>query len=257
MATMKKQTKTVEYGKEANNGGIQVVARTTRIMRTLSAHPQGLSLAGIAIEVGLPRSTVQRIINALVADNIVEPVGPSGGFRLGPALGQMLYQTQADIVSVLRPHLERLSLQLRETVCLSRTNGTQHDILDQFIGEQTLRVVLPIGACTPLQITAGGKALLARMGEEQLLASLNQLADDDNRLLLADLEKIRESDFAFDYEEFAEGISSIAVAIATYRGYYALTILAPTARMTKQITNFQTALLETKGIVERLVGVSA
>src|SRR3546814_6579953 len=67
-------------------------------MRALSAHPQGLSLGGIAAEVGLPRSTVQRIVTALVAENLLEPAGAAGGFRLGPALGQLLYQTEADIV---------------------------------------------------------------------------------------------------------------------------------------------------------------
>ncbi|MDO4969483.1 MAG: helix-turn-helix domain-containing protein, partial [Comamonadaceae bacterium] len=67
--------------------GIQVIARMSRIMRVLSAHgqPCGMSLAAIAAEVELPRSTVQRIINALVVENIVEPAG-STGFRIGPAL---------------------------------------------------------------------------------------------------------------------------------------------------------------------------
>ncbi|HEY9208140.1 MAG TPA: helix-turn-helix domain-containing protein, partial [Acidovorax sp.] len=60
---------------DRHHGGIQVIARAGRIMRTLSSHSQssGMSLAAIATEVDLPRSTVQRIINALVAENIVEP----------------------------------------------------------------------------------------------------------------------------------------------------------------------------------------
>src|SRR3546814_17608291 len=72
-----------------SHGGIQVIARTSRIMRALCAHPQGLSLGGIAAEVGLPLSTVQRIVTALVAENLLEPAGAAGGFRLGPALGQL------------------------------------------------------------------------------------------------------------------------------------------------------------------------
>src|SRR3546814_8964560 len=82
-----------ESGDDTNDrqhGGIQVIARTSRIMRALSAHPQGLSLGGIAAEVGLPRSTVQRIVTALVAENLLEPAGAAGGFRLGPALGQQI-----------------------------------------------------------------------------------------------------------------------------------------------------------------------
>ncbi|MFD2980268.1 efflux transport transcriptional regulator TtgT, partial [Klebsiella pneumoniae] len=60
----------------ARHGGIQVIARAASIMRALGSHPQGLSLAAIAQVVDLPRSTVQRIINALGAEHLVEALGP-------------------------------------------------------------------------------------------------------------------------------------------------------------------------------------
>lgn len=56
-------------------------------MRVLGENPQGLSLAAIAQRVSLPRSTVQRIINALLEELLVESLGAGGGYRLGPALG--------------------------------------------------------------------------------------------------------------------------------------------------------------------------
>src|SRR5690606_18148540 len=71
--------------------GIQVIARAAAITRALSRSPQGLSLAAIAKEVNLPRSTVQRIVNALQDEYIVELIGSEGGFRLGPAIGRLLY----------------------------------------------------------------------------------------------------------------------------------------------------------------------
>src|SRR5690606_8018256 len=88
---------------EDSRQGIQVIARAAAITRALSRSPQGLSLAAIAQEVNLPRSTVQRIVNALQDEYIVEPIGPGGGFRLGPAIGRLLYQTQTDIISVVHP----------------------------------------------------------------------------------------------------------------------------------------------------------
>jgi DNA-binding IclR family transcriptional regulator len=67
-------------------GGVQVIARCAAILRALSEHSAGLSLGGIAKAVGLPRSTVQRIVNALEAEQFVESVGTGGGTRLGPAM---------------------------------------------------------------------------------------------------------------------------------------------------------------------------
>lgn len=258
---MKKHPEIAENVDDAR-GGIQVIARATKIMRALSANPQGLSLAGIAMEVGLPRSTVQRIVYALEMDDIVEPVGPGGGFRLGPALGQIMQQTQADIVSTIRPYLEHLSLQLRETACLSRAAGNQNDILDQFVGEQPLRIVLPLGIVdAPLQATASGKVLLARMSDDKVLDNLNSsLSATQNprsvAALLDELAAIRQSGFAYDNGEFTEGVSAVSTSIGTYRGAYALTVLAPTSRMQYKVAEVRSALHDTKSIIERLVGVS-
>lgn len=245
---------------DSQQAGIQVIARTSRIMRTLSAQPHGLSLAEIAARVDLPRSTVQRIVTALAAENIVEPAGPGGGFRLGPALGQMIYQTQADITMVIRPYLESISLDLAETVCLSRLSGRQTNIVDVVVGEQVLRVVVPIGVTGPLHISADGKAMLARMSDAEVIAWLGGELPPRTRnsknleQLLVELEETRRSGFAYDNEEYTEGISAVAVALDTYRGVCALTVIAPTSRLREKRKDYERALGEARPIIERLVG---
>ncbi|MFL6517521.1 MAG: helix-turn-helix domain-containing protein, partial [Bacillus sp. (in: firmicutes)] len=42
-----------------------MISRAAKILRALRDHPKGLSLSKIAKEVGLARSTVQRIVTAL------------------------------------------------------------------------------------------------------------------------------------------------------------------------------------------------
>ncbi len=244
-----------------HQGGIQVIARSSRVMRALSANPQGLSLGEIAAEVTLPRSTVQRIINALLVENLVEAVGPGGGYRLGPALGQMIYQTEADITGVVRPHLERLSQALGETVCLSRLSGRQTSIVDVVVGEQILRIVPPLGITTPLHIAADGKAMLARMSDAKVLEWLDgdlppRTRNSKNlKELLKELTEIRATGFAYDNEEHTEGVSAIAMALGTYRGTYAISVVTPTPRMTARVDDFRHALKEAPAIIERLVGL--
>ncbi|NMG17195.1 IclR family transcriptional regulator [Aromatoleum bremense] len=260
-----RKQESAEPGEDADDrqqGGIQVIARTSRIMRALSAHPHGVSLAGIAAEVGLPRSTVQRIVTALVAENLAEPAGAAGGFRLGPALGQLIYQTEADIVPVARPHLERLSQALQETVCLSRINGRQTQLLEVFVGEQVLRIVPQVGLTAPLHLTADGKALLARMTPDEVKTWLGEdlppRTDRSKGLatLLAELEEIRCSGFAYDDEEHTEGVSAVSASIGTYRGAYAITIIAPTVRLRSKVDSFREALTKTRTALERLLGTA-
>ena len=50
--------------------GIQVIARAARILRELENEHDGLSLGQIAKRVGLPRSTVQRIVGALTEEHL-------------------------------------------------------------------------------------------------------------------------------------------------------------------------------------------
>ena len=147
--------------------GIQVIARAGLILRTLGNNPQGLSLAAIAQQADLPRSTVQRIINALVEEQLVEHVGPGGGVRLGPALGQLINQSQTDIITLTKPYLQELSTALQESVCLSALSGDQLYIIDRIVAERELRVVFPIGIGAPAYAVAGGKILLAELPDRK------------------------------------------------------------------------------------------
>ena len=52
--------------------GVQVIARAASILRALADNPVGLGLGPISRLVGLPRSTVQRIVAALEAEGFVE-----------------------------------------------------------------------------------------------------------------------------------------------------------------------------------------
>ena len=248
---------------KGDRSGVQVIARSIKILRALSTHPEGMSLAAIAAHVGLPRSTVQRIIGALDAEHLVESVGPGGGVRLGPALGQMLYQTQTDIIMVARQHLEKLSQTFGETVILSRLAGMNTSILDQVIGDQILRVVIPIGVTVPLHLTADGKALLALMSREEVNEWLGgdmpqQTRTSKTILQLHDeLDEVRKTGVAFDREEIDEGICAISVALETYMGAYAICIIVPTHRMRKNAELFKAALLDTKTVLERQIGIAA
>jgi DNA-binding IclR family transcriptional regulator len=65
---------------------IQVVSRAARILECLENEPKGLSLGAIASCSALPRSTVQRLVDALAFEHLLEVTAT--GVRLGPALRQ-------------------------------------------------------------------------------------------------------------------------------------------------------------------------
>lgn len=60
---------------DTRSGGIQVIARAAELLRVLQAHPGGLSQAEIGERVGMARSTVSRILNALEDEGLVASRG--------------------------------------------------------------------------------------------------------------------------------------------------------------------------------------
>ena len=63
---------------EKTQSQIQVIARAGAILRALENESAGLSLGQIAQRVHLARSTVQRIVAALVAEKLVIAASPTG-----------------------------------------------------------------------------------------------------------------------------------------------------------------------------------
>ena len=122
--------------------------------------PEGLSLGQIAQRVGLARSTVQRIVDALRAEQFVIAASPTAGVRLGPALIRLAASASVEFDHITRPIMAELSQELGETVDLSVLKGNSAVFTDQIQGRHRLRAVSAIGESFPLHCTANGKALL-------------------------------------------------------------------------------------------------
>ncbi|AMO77164.1 IclR family transcriptional regulator [Pseudomonas citronellolis] len=246
---------------EARSGGIQVIARASAIMRALGAQPQGLSLAAIAQAVGLPRSTVQRIIGALEAEALVEAIRPGTGYRLGPALGQLIHQAHSDIISVARHSLERLCDALQETVALSCIRARQTHVIDRVIAETELRVVIPMGHSLPMHATADGKVLLSTLDDDSIAQWLGpspaRLTPHTRDLpaLLAEMPTIRRSGMARDLEEHTPGISALSILIPTFMGPHAVSVVAPSTRFQAREAYFREALEVCKTEISRQAGM--
>lgn len=242
--------------KQERKAGIQVIARATAIMRALSDHPGGMSLAAIATAVDLPRSTVQRIIYALEVEKLVESLRPGSGYRLGPALGMLSQKSYGDIVVLVRKELQRLSHDLEETVALSCIRSHQICVIDRMLAETRLGVIFPLGYSMPGHSTSDGKILLSTLDNASVAEWVGETPERfteytlDQAGLMTQFESIRRCSIAEDHEEHAYGICSVSTLIATYMGMYAITIVSPKERYFKNIERYRLALLESKAHIE-------
>lgn len=244
------------------SGDVQVLARAARILRALDAQHNGLSLAELAGAVGLPRSSVHRIVSTLRTEGFLANVSDNGRVRLGPELMRLALGVRREVRQDLHPQIAALAANLQETVDLSVLDGAVMRFIDQVPSSRFLRAVSSVGAVFPLHCTANGKAVLAAMPEDDAVALLpptlkryTSVTITSRAELLRELDEIREQGYAYDREEHHEGITAIGVAIHDpIEPLLAISVPIPTQRFAAIEEHAVNALLETQRRCQDLRG---
>ncbi len=247
--------------KNGERQSIQVISRAASILRALEANPDGLSLGEIAKVVGLSRSTVQRIVDALDHENLVL-ASTGSGVRLGPALLRLAAATRYRISEIARETMEELSLETGETVDLAVADNEKVVVLDQVAGTHRLMAVSAVGGSFPLHCSANGKAVLATFDESRLakfkkkasLAKHTKNTITTWGTLERELERIRETGVAYDREENSVGICAVAVALRGPTGEIAsISMPVPTQRfLENEATLVKSLLAHCRALQKRL-----
>ncbi|WP_284778008.1 IclR family transcriptional regulator [Agrobacterium sp. lyk4-40-TYG-31] len=249
---------------EGRATGIQVIARAASVLRCLKSDGKAPSLAQIAAQVGLPRSTVQRIVNALIEEDFVVPAGQEGGYRLGPSLQALAQAGRVDVATAARNHVVALSQATGETVDLSMLRGNQVLFIDQITGTHRLRTVSAVGEIFPLTNTANGKACLSMLDPETALALIEHevagLGADAPRSVEAianDVEQARSTGISYNHDEHTAGICAVGTGFRDAAGnVYAISVPVPSSRFPLVMDNIIAKLKEARLAVVRALGTA-
>lgn len=236
--------------------GVQVISRAAEILRILKKDNTGLSLGQIADRVQLPRSTVQRIVNALMAERLVMASSAEGGLRLGSEIQSLAAAGRINMADLVRPILTDLSKATSETVDLAVFRDDHMVFVDQVIGSHRLRTVSAVGEVFPMTTTANGKAVLALMADDQMVTIANhelKAAATRERPLsafLKEIEDVRETGIAWDFMEHTDGISAAGFAFRDpMEQIYAVSVPVPSHRFDKLKGKLADLLQKTKGSI--------
>lgn len=246
--------------KPQSSQGVQVISRAAEILRILKLDNTGLSLGQIAERVQLPRSTVQRIVNALLAERLVMASSAEGGLRLGSEIQSLAAAGRINMAELVRPVLTELSKATKETVDLAVFRDDHMVFVDQVIGSHRLRTVSAVGEIFPMTTTANGKAVLALLDDDQLVAIAApelKAAGENARPLSAfmkEIEDVRETGIAWDFMEHTDGISAAGFAFSDPMGLiYAVSVPVPSHRFDKLKDNLADLLLKARTDIGRLI----
>jgi IclR family transcriptional regulator, acetate operon repressor len=235
---------------------MQVISRAAAILRMLSAHA-GSSLGAIAKATGLPRSTVQRIVDALAAENLVE--AGAAGVRMGWGMLQLAQSAQTDTATRARAALEALFAATHETVDICVGHGAEVSFLDRIISDRELRVVPITDRPRPMHAMANGKAILSCLSNDEIervmagrMPALTVHTLRSMSALIAQVEQIRATGFSYDREEHAPGVCAVGVPIMV-KGLrpHAVSVAMPSSRFEESLPSVQEALTACRSAIER------
>lgn len=203
----------------------------------------GVTEAAAVLDVNA--STAQRLLATLVQDGFAVQ-GRDRRYAVGPAMHNPGLSTRIpQLTDRLRPSLEDLFQRTGETVHIAALVGTRILHLDGIEARtHVLRFGLRVGVWLPAHATSGGKALLADLTDDEvdaryataLAGSLEQHAGVDVAALHEELDEVRRTRIAWNFEENEPGIAAMSVSVGEFDGQrVALSIALPVARFTSEL----------------------
>jgi len=206
---------------------VRAVDHCLELIEALARNEGSRGVTELGAELGLAKSTVYKLLQTLLRRSYAVQDPASGRYRLGLKFLELggVVQGSLSIRTIAHPYLQALMEATNETVQLGILEGHEVVYADKIECARTIRMYSRIGRRSPLHCTALGKVLLADQPETTLRDILDSRLErhtprtiTTSRTLRAELQEIREKGYAFDDEEFEEGLRCLAAPARDYTG---------------------------------------
>lgn len=233
------------------SAGVQSLTRAFEILEVLADLGGTAGLSQLAAESALPLPTAHRLVRSLVELGYLRQEA-SRQYALAPRLVRLGDSAARLLGTWAAPHLRRLVDALGESANLATLDGPGVVYTAQMPGRHAMRMFTEVGRHAGAHCTAVGKAMLAQLPSDQANDLIGQSALTQETphtitsvpLLVEELVMIREQGFAVDNEEQELGVRCVAVALPGRVGPAAMSVSAPTPRMTDALVRAAVPLLQ-------------
>jgi DNA-binding IclR family transcriptional regulator len=240
---------------EAPDAGlVRSLDRALALLDALAAAPSGLGLVDLSRRVGIAKSTAHRLISTLEHRGFVVRRPDDGRYLPGLKL-----LASPETASWLHGALEELARHSGESVNLGVLHGVDVVYIDRVESQHALRWGLKIGSHVPAYCSAMGKAILAELPlhiqgpllDTMTLRPLTPHSITDRAALEEELSRVHANGYAFDDEEYMEGVRCIAAPVRRGGAVTgAVSIAGPTVRFARAAALAQLpALLRTAWVL--------
>lgn len=230
---------------DKSNPTVQSVERAIDILQAFTADKRELGVAELSRRVGLPKSTVFRLLTTMEGRGFIFQNADTNLYHLGVELIPLANSVYvySNLRQVARPHLHNLAKTLEETTILGVLLNSEIIYLDQveFTGRLVVRASRS-GQRVPFHATSCGKVIAAYLPEDELdllltspLLSITSATITDAETFRSQLRTVRSRGYAASLEELEDGLHAISTPIRNHAGNVVacLGVSGPSYRLTR------------------------
>lgn len=205
------------------DSGVSSVVRALGILQAFAQAEGALSLGELSARVGMPKSSVHRLVSTLEREGFLSRHAETGRYQLGLAVLKLAGPALAsiDLRQVARPALEGLARELQDTVHLAVLDRGEVIYIDKIESPSRVQMVSHIGGRCPAHCTGLGKAMLAYLSEDEVgriveergLSALTPATITSTDSLRVELQAIRARGYAVDEGEHEAMVRCVAAPI--------------------------------------------
>ena len=221
------------------SGPVPAARQTLLILQFLSTQRGPVGASTIAASLGLPRSTVYRLLSVLQEFGFVLHFPEARRYGIGIAAFEMSsgFSRQEPLSRLGRPILAALVDKVGESAHLAVLHGRDVIYLVEERAPRRPALVTAVGVRLPSHLTASGRALLATLPKEQVRALFPDASAFATRgetgsadpvesysRLTRILDEVRQRGYAAEDEDVTPGVASLAIAVRDHAGWPAACI---------------------------------
>ncbi len=211
--------------------------RVIQILEAIGSSEEGKTHGELAYSLNIPKSSLSLLLANLVDREYISLSGTDKRYILGPQVLVLAgrYLSSLDIVRLGQPILKAITVTIDESAEIAIKRGDEIMIITKEDCSRPLARIIQIGERAPIHATAGGKAILAHLSDEEIakylstaeLTPITKTTITDPEVLRRELNAIRAGALARSYEELHEGITAMASPVFDLYGRVVASVVLP------------------------------